>query len=838
MNNHKIYDYKLLWKAKQKFKNISLKFNIFKYKTKNKLLLEKERLSVRKVYLFEIIKNIIIAFFFVILLYLIEFFSQNTYLKYVDNFPNWLKHIIDFIPKPNYPESQDAVNGFISLLASISGVLLALFYPILATIASSGYAKVNSSIRNLLFLEPITQNYLRRLAFLTAYSVCVLLFATFGFYPGNLILVFLAILSLISLFNLLKIGAGVYSLFEPDTLAKIANKQIVDNIKSVTIESAYSDNSSFQNFFRRQVEKDIEILRLLNFVSVEGVSVNEKSFLNTVTQTLGLLEFYLNKKNNIPLKSKWFKNKREHKSYFETDMTNRELSINNRSYFVTKEVSNNFWFEEQIFTIYSEIGKKVSLLENQEIRYEYLNKSTRALQYFGYSFEYDLANKLLSENLLICKSSLVHNEKNTYENSKSNLVLIETMISSSIRDYHISFFNAVEALTRKAFNGEIEKINWDEKSSLYKLSLPYKLNSFFEEYFKYIKNEKLVENKQITPVWYIAQHITAEYLILIESNFTKTIEQIKLFVLPLLKNCKENNNHLALAFTCQCALELIDKIKFRIPRITKIIDEFELNNFHKGTHTWTKLNTKDTYIELDKLEEVFIIEISESMEKIYALKWDENNPDIFAKSFAIISSEINKSFIENDVEKFKKIFPSFLRSSLASFYTLYHDRYKNRYYHHLEVIYQIHIELMQLSGLGYIYSELYNSTFWLEITKCWDEIKMDENQIKLIISSYRFYTNHKFGTGINFSDNSNRKKRLSKVIEDKKINGKDYIDTIIRRFVTDSIHTDDNYEEIFLEMYLFTFLEAKDEALEIEESGRRSIFFDIKRIVEDKYGEK
>jgi hypothetical protein len=838
LNNHKIYDYKLLWKTKQIFKNINLKFNVFKFKAKNKYLLEKERLSVRKVYLFEIIKNIIIAFFFVILLYLIEFFSQNTYLKYVDSFPDWLRLIIDIIPKPNYPESKDAVNGFISLLASISGVLLALFYPILATIASSGYAKVNSSIRNLLFLEPITQNYLRRLAFLTAYSVCVFLFVTFGFYPGNLILTFLAILSLISLFNLLKIGSGVYSLFEPDTLAKIANKQIVDNIKNVTIHSAYWNNSNFQLFFRRQVEKDLEILRLLNVISIEGVSINERSFLNTITQTLGLLEFYLNKKNNIPLKSKWFKNKREHKSYFETDMHNRELSISNRSYFVTNEVSNNFWFEEQIFTIYSEIGKKVSLLENQEIRYKYLNKSTRALQYFGYSFEYDLANKLLLENLSITKGSLIHKEKNTYGNSENNLILIETMISSSIRDYHLSFFNSVEALNITAFNAEITKIDWNEKSSLYKLSLPYKLNSFFEEYFNYIKNEKLVENQQITPVWYITQHITAEYLILVEKNFNKTIEQIKSFVLPLLETCKENNNHLAVAFTCQCALELIDKIKFRIPRISKIIEEFDSNNLHKGTHTWTKLNSKDAYLELDKLEEVFILEISETMKDIYTLKWDENSPDIFAKSFSIISSEINKSFIENDVEKFKKIFPGFLRSSLASFYTLYHDRYKDRYHHHLEIIYQVHIELMQLSGLGYIYSELYNSSFWLEITKCWDEIKMDENQIKLIISSYKFYTNHKLGTGINFSDNFNRKKRLSKVIEDKKINATDYINSIIRRYVDDGIHTDDNYEEIFLEMYLFTFLDAKEGALEIEENGRRSIFFDINRIIEDKYGKK
>lgn len=199
MSNHKVYDYKLFWQVKEWLKSASLWFNIIKFRGRKKILLEKEKLAVRKINLLDIFKNIILAFFVVVALYLIEWVFQNIYINHGDSFQNWLKITVDNIPKPKYPESEDSVEGFISIIASISGVLLALFYPVLATIASTGYAKVNSSIRNLLFIEPVTQNYLRRLAFLTAYSVCVLLFTTFGIYPGNLVILFLAILSLISL---------------------------------------------------------------------------------------------------------------------------------------------------------------------------------------------------------------------------------------------------------------------------------------------------------------------------------------------------------------------------------------------------------------------------------------------------------------------------------------------------------------------------------------------------------------------------------------------------------------------------------------------------------------
>ncbi|WP_422104485.1 hypothetical protein [Winogradskyella sp.] len=815
-------------------KSIRLKLNILKFKARKKYLFEKEKLSVRRVFLYEILINIFVAFIVVFSLYIIEYIASSLYKNLYQDLPNWLIEIVELIPKPIYPESQDPVNGYVSLLASIAGVLLALFYPILATIASSGYAKVNSSIRNLLFLEPITQNYLRRLAFLTAFSVYVLLFATFGYYPGNLILIYLSILGLISLFNLLKIGAGVYSLFEPETLANIANKQIVENINNVTIKSPYWNKINFQDFFRRQVEKDLEILRLLNSISIEGLPINKKSFLTTVNQTLGLLEYYLSKKNNIPLTSSWFKKKRTHQSYFETDMSTRELAIGTRTYVFPKQVLNNFWFEEQIFRIYSEIGKKVTSLDDPKVRYEYLNKSVRALQYFGYSMEFDLANKLLSENLKITKESLIHNDKNTYENSNENLILIETMISSSVRNFHISFFESVEHLNKEVFNQEISKIKWDDKSSLYKLKLPYQLNSFFEDYFKFIKNEKIVEAKQITPIWYIIQHLTAEYLLILEKHFNNTIDQIEKFILPLINSCKENNNHLAVSFACHCSLELIDKLKFRIPRIEHIMVGFDSNNKHIGRHKWTKIDTEKALKKLNRFNDLFVYDIASSMSKICSLKWNENNPDIFAHSFTIISNEINECYLSADLDKFKKIFPNFLESALSSFFSLY-LRYQNKYYNDLEIIYQVHIELIQLSGLGYIYTELLETSFWEEIIKAWDEIELNKNHIELIMSSYNFYKNDKHGTGINFTDNFNRQKKLRQLIENKDIDVKKYNDTIIRRYVSNDIYIDKEYEDIFLELYLFTFIDARESVMAIDE-GRRSVFFDINRIIEKKYG--
>ena len=109
-----------------------------------------------------------------------------------------------------------------------------MFYPVLATIASTAYAKVNANIRNLLFYDKETQNFLKRLTFLTAFSIALLLFLSLGYKPRTLILSFITLYSLITLFGILKIGLGVYEFLDPSMLSRIVFDKLSQNINDVT----------------------------------------------------------------------------------------------------------------------------------------------------------------------------------------------------------------------------------------------------------------------------------------------------------------------------------------------------------------------------------------------------------------------------------------------------------------------------------------------------------------------------------------------------------------------------------------------------------------------------
>lgn len=700
----------------------------------------------------------------------------------------------------------------------------------MATIASTGYAKVSSSIRNLLFIEPVTQNYLRKLAFLTSYSVLTLLLITFGYNPGNLIILILVFLGLSSLFSLLKLGAGVYNLFEPETLSKIVNKEINKDINNVTINSIYWENPNFQNYFRNKVEKNIEKIRLINELGFEGVVINNKSFLNTVSQTFNLLNVYLYQKNKIPVNSKWFKEKNYHKSFFETGTSERQLALDTKTYVQAKSNPNNFWFEEEIFQIYKNIGQKLTSIDNQNIKYDYLLKSIDTARFFGHQFEYELISKLLTENLAISINSIVNSKNSTYEDSESNLILAETYILS-IRDFQLAFFNNIENLHISNFNKEIDKINWNKKSTIYNINLPPRLYMFLEEYFNNIKNEIIVEGKQITPNWYILQHITAEYLYLLEIVFTKCIEQIENFILPLIERCEKEKNSLLVSFLCHLTLEIIDKIEFRLPTILKITTDFERNNLYKGNFNWTSIDEEKSRKKLSIIREKLLLNVSKNMPKIVSIEWNNNYPDIFAQSFSIISNELNKSYILKDIEKFKLIFPKYLKSSLIAFLEL-HKRYKGKYRNEFDIIYQVHIELMQICGLGYIYSKLSGIEFWEEIISNWDKFTISNDEINLFIASYTFYKRDVFGTGLNYYENLNRSKSLFEYIKSEKIQVQYFEKEIIYKYIYSDSFRNSSYEDIFIEMYLFTFIEAKESAISLNKINLRDLFNYINRLTD------
>src|SRR5690606_2215191 len=215
--------------------------------------------------------------------------------------------------------------------------------------------------------------------------------------------------------------------------------------------------------------------------------------------------------------------------------------------------------------------------------------------------------------------------------------------------------------------------------------------------------------------------------------------------------------------------------------------------------------------------------VSNNMFELAMVKWNENYPDVFARSYSIISDEIGTCLFKKDLEGFKNLFGDFLKTSVISFHTLYLN-FKDKYSSELEINHQVHLELMQICGVSYLYTKLTGVPFWDVVVKELDKLKWTEEAIKLFAASYLFVKS-KLGINVNWNENQQRQKQLRTLISLENINIEDYKDDIITyKYLYSSSYHKNEYEEIFMDMYLLTFIKSKEWADKLSSLNKRDLF--------------
>ena len=810
---YKIYNNKYYWSLKNRLRQISFSFRKKSFNTKKILNEEKYSIISFIILIKQTIVSILKAIAFVALLYCIEYFATIFWNDNYKSFPYWITKLQQFIPKPTYPTDRDVIIQLLSVIASITGVILALFYPVLATIISTAYGKVHESIRGLILREKVTQGYLMKLTFTTAFSITVLLAFSFGFLPGNLVLVTLFLLALVSLFNLLKIGIGVYTLLEPSNLLDLIEIDISETIKNVTTEGLNWNDKNFQkkNYF--DAYQSTENIKLITQLCIQDY-LKESSFNSSINKSLFILKYYLSQKPKIPIDSLWFPKVYNHISYFESDMTYRGTSKNTGTYIMPKERQNQFWFEERIIDSISKgIESLVSNKEQIHILSVIISKFQPIFDSLAYSTDIRTSQILLDkllQNLKILSSKKTTDQKiQNYEDWKNELGCLQTYCYSFLRFIagildRASQFNSIKIDT------EYKKINWQKKDSIYLVDFIPELYEFLNNYRNYVLNEIYVEGIRITPDWFFKQQLTAEYLIKISEKINAAINSFEVYLLGLAKHFNKENNPLLSSYTTHIGIEIISKIRYRYEELKYTFTDIDKIEICKGEFKWVKPDLKKIEIQIKKYEQECIFLITKNIEKLSLLKWNDQFPDVFAQSYSILSDHINFCFFENDFTHFKVYFPAFLKSALKAFGNL-NELFKH-YTKPQNISYQTLIDLMELSGYAYIYSVIYNNEeYWISTKEAWDKdfLPTKEN-IELLVNYYEYYKSNLYSVGVNYTEKQQRENTLEEVARKLQLKSNNVDDWLASQFIKDDYYPSFyDVAELFIEIYLLTFIEAK-----------------------------
>lgn len=810
----RIYSSKIYWAVIAKFSNFRFKIFRFKLSLKNFFSNEKYNLSSFFTHVKLSIWDVLKAFSFVAFLFIFEFYAKAFWHSNSHEFPIFLRKLLLTLPKPVYPGDKDAVIELVSVIASVTGVILALFYPILATIASTAYAKVHAGIRNLLLFEKETQAYLRRLTSLTSYSIAVLLFMSYHFFPSTIVLAFLSFYSFTTLFGILRIGLGVYNFFEPSTLSNIVFSKLMETTRNVTTEGEFWNESSFQSHYYRQAFEQIENLSVLIGLCTKDNDLKESSFKSVFRTSIYILQNYLEMKTRIPIDSHWFPDCYHHKSFFASEMTQRSNSIRT-STFIQPEIKRDlFWFEERMIdNLYK--GLEAVFVDNHiNVFGESILMTFPLFNSLGSNTDLETGRKILDKLLSIFLknnwASKLDVDCINYEDWKHEIGSIQVYCYALLR-LQAGIFETASKIDSKFVEREFQKINWGSKHTIYSIELIPDLHFRLSEFQNYIHNEISIEGSKITPDWFFLQNLTSKYLEIIAVKLESTIKLFNTNLLSLANHFDKMMNPLLASFTSQLGLEVIYKIRVRIEKVKESIKDLDKLEICKGEFSWTQPDFDSFEQLLSNYEKTCLSILSKHLVSLSLIKWNQQYPDIFSHSYAFVSNHLNASLGSGNLDDFKNCFPSFLTSAIEAFANLNKSFSHNAQPHRIS--YQTLLDVLEISGFGYIYSVIYNNpSYWLIVKKSWDNsfLPTKEN-FELIVKIYLYYKRALFGTGVNYGEHHQREQTFFGVVKRLNLNSQNIDNIYIKPFLNEN-HYSNYYSvaELFIEIYLFTFRNAKE----------------------------
>lgn len=768
---------------------------------------------------------------FISILFSIEYFANQWWALNSSGIPSWLQNIQEIIPKPSYPNNENSIIELISVIAGVAGVILALIYPVIATIISTAYTEVSVRIRTVILKEKQTKNVLTRLASLTTNAVVVLSFMSFNYLPGNLVLSYLTIYSIATVFFLFRYWVSVFNFFEPSNLSNtVIVPNLMENIKAVTIGGEYHADISFQTYHHNEAIKELQDLSIISKLCVKNIDSNDESFSRLMQSILDVLVVYLMYKNKILIESNWFSKIRSHLSYFESDLTSRPLSISTYTFINPKSERNLNWFEEEL------MGIMITSI-NEVVSKGYVNKIGNIILKFlpvinllSIKTDIPVTKTILDSFLSAIEIHLSEKKKENinYIDCKDELIIVESLCIL-VMHFQQNYFNRLIEFNTNKFNKEYDKIKWHKKDTIYKTDFIPEIYKHLERFQMNIENEIYIENKKITPDWYIKQAIVAEYLGAVSDNIMKCVQLFDEYILKAARISDENKNYILSSHIMLLGLEGLYKFENVLKKLDNILLDINSLETCKGEMTWTSPDLES----INKIIAFYHIQcvnkLSINLDKLSLISWNSKFPDLFGHSYKIIDLELTDALGTDDVERYKRLLANFIKASINASIQL-RETFKH-YMEPIRITNQPIIEALQISGYSYIYSVLYNKPEYWELTKTvWDGIfSMSSKNIEIIVNHYNY-----FKGSISISGNSteiqNREKVYFDAIDRLAISETDISDPWVKIFYPDMDRFSLYYDpaELFIELYFFSFVEAKETAANM---SRRKVFERFLRII-------
>ena len=620
---------------------------------------------------------------------------------------------------------------FLTAIAAIGGVFIALYFSTLAGVNATLYSTFSNNLRDLLYREKVGNTYIKFLSNTTFFAFTLIVFYLLGYEKIYIAIPIMLILIGITIFSYIKLGVYTAKLFNVDTLSITIFKNIYKYIDSAKKRNIFNRDKNFQNHYYTLTSKEINLLNSLLDVSLENYKIHNDSLQNITLNMLTLLINYQLNKRLIPYESLWYEQTQEYKDIYRMgNLSGLNISISSATMPQGETKYNLYWLEDKILPYIIKII--VNKLNNNEI------EDTKNILYGFHKYIIHLVKSGNIDYAIKVSNLLKEEVKNiSISNSLTLFEFVEFVYSLPL---HI-ILNFYENINDYSYShiSEIVKTN-----NLINDDLQYKFHENTTETLnwlqKRLKLENKAENENISPKWYQIEII----LLSISRHFITNIENLKdilneYFIVDLEDDIQIHSTILSQKW------ETVNKFLYQIYKIEEVLKENEKAIRIKGLD-WKKITYKKLKNDIELIKKNTIVEIAQIMYKIEERK-DNKSRDILGYFLQITSENLLDLSIEKQFEDITNVYISFFLSSFKKYDSLrptFDPEIENldeRKKYEFRVSFHPIINLIEVTGLIKVLLEYYNEVdTWKKIENMWlslfnkESNYMTPEQIELFIN--------------------------------------------------------------------------------------------------------
>ena len=402
------------------------------------------------------------------------------------------------------PVNASVYAVLLETVAGVTGVFLALYFTAINTVAATVYVAVPHDVRSLIVRDRLGNAYVRTVAYLTALAVFLLVARASGASPYHLALPLIAALSAFAIFAFIRLGQRAFYFADPTVLVDQPAQSFARSLGKARANSWRALDASVQEQCRSRAEEDVHTI--VSLLALSAAQAHLRGAPQTrVLQRIGLLlGFYLERKDSLPTRSRWFGERYEHKQWFLTESTEVTMATENETQLQPRVVPDREWVERTLLDAAIECLADDLREERDADATTVLGQLAVPWEAFGWSWMTREGAHWTERITSIVIDELTARPSAQQASPPVVLAAIDTAGYLPIA-LELGLYKRVTGLHAAALHARWSATDWAQDGAAYAAGLPLRVTETLEEVGESARFERDAGGAVRTPGWYAAE---------------------------------------------------------------------------------------------------------------------------------------------------------------------------------------------------------------------------------------------------------------------------------------------------------------------------------------------